>query len=177
MNVMLALTSLWLLTAWLFRNRWAGPLILNIGESLEIRRIVLVLNLGLILEQFFRTILPKLRSHQSPEFSDLALFWMIASLALLWLSTRQEIRRDGFIKLGWLIRWGRIAFWVWEVDDEDRGPMSLSLGGPPRKPILALHLHHAVKFLPNVRLRIPEGQKEQVEAILVRQLGPWPAGT
>ena len=178
MNVMLALTSLWLLTAWLFRNRWAGPLILSIGVSLEIRRIVLVLNLGLILEQFFNTILPKLRSHQSAEFSDLAyLFWMIALLALLWLSTRQEIRHDGFIKLGRLIRWSRIAFWVWEVDDEDRGPISLSLSGPPRKPTLALHLHHAVKFLPNVRFRIPEEQKEQVEEILVRQLGPWPAGS
>jgi hypothetical protein len=155
-------------------------LILSIGESHEIRRIILVLNLGFILEQFFRTPLPKLRSHPSPEFSDLAylanLFWMIAWLAVLWLSmARQEIRRDGFIKLGWLIRWGRIASWVWEVDD--RGPMSLSLSGPPRKPILALHLHHVVKFLPNVRLRIPEGQKGQVEAILVRQLGPWPAGS
>jgi hypothetical protein len=175
---MLALASLWLLTAWLFRNRWAGPLILSIGESLEIRRIVLVLNLGLILEQFFNTILPRVRSHQSPEFSDLAyLVWMIALLSLLWLSTRQEIRRDGFIKLGRLIRWSRIAFWVWEVDDEDRGPISLSLSGLPRKPTLALHLHHAVKFLPDVRFRIPEGQKEQVEEILVRQLGPWPAGS
>ena len=175
-NVILALICCSLLAVWFFRKRWAGPLILRIGESDDVRKIVLVMNVGGLFTNGFQIIFPKLRSRQPLEVSDLAfLFWILAISAMLWLSTRQEIRRDGFIKLGRLIRWSRIAYWTWEADDLDRGPITLYLRRQQPKPILELHLYHAIKFLPNVRLRIDAWQKNDVEAVLVRQLGRWPA--
>jgi serine/threonine protein kinase len=177
-NLMLALTSVALLTAWLFRNRWAGPLILDAGQSPDARRLVLVINCSSLFSNFFQIIVPKLRSHTPLGLSDLAfLFWAIAVLALLMVSARQEIRRDGFISLGRLIRWSRIASWTWEEVDPDPGPISAPLSAPARDPALALHLHHPVKFLPPVRIRIPKSQKAAVETIIARQLGEWPAGT
>jgi hypothetical protein len=124
-------------------------------------------------------IVPKLRAHQPLELSDVAcLLWTIGVAAVMLLSLRQEIRRDGFVVLGRLIRWSRIASWVWEEDRGNQGLQSLHLSASrPDNRILALYLHHPVNFLPPVRIRIATSEQEEVEKIMARQLGEWPAGS
>jgi hypothetical protein len=80
---------------------------------------------------------------------------------------RNEIRRDGFLKQGRLIRWSRIASWTWEFAEE-----SLLSLRPPN--VLVLRLHRRVQFMPPVKIGLPEGHKDEVEAILSRQMGEWP---
>jgi serine/threonine protein kinase len=179
-NLALALVAIWGLAAWLLRSRWTGPLILDIGHSQEGRRIALLINFTTLpfnVVRILRHSVSRWRTHESLEPSQWAfLLWAIAIIALAWTSARQEIRRDGFMSRGRLIRWSRIASWNWENVGEAPGPITTPFSGPPTDPVLALHLFHPVKFLPPVRFSIGRRQKEEVEAILARQLGEWPAG-
>ena len=177
-NLVLALTSIALLAGWLSRSLWTGPLTLDLGQSLEVKRLVFVVNSSGLLLNFSHLLVSKMRSPSPPKLSELAFaFWVIAVTAVAWADARQELRRDGFVSRGRLIRWSRIAFWVWEGVDEQPGPITAPFSAPPRDPVLALHLHQAVKFLPPVCLRIPKAQMKEVEAILAQQLGEWPSGS
>jgi hypothetical protein len=75
---------------------------------------------------------------------------------LVFLSSRVEFRRDGMLFGSALVPWRRISSWSWEQDK------------------LVLQVDRRVKFLPPVRIPVRASQKDQVQAILVRQLGDWP---
>ncbi|HEX3877634.1 MAG TPA: protein kinase [Bryobacteraceae bacterium] len=175
-NIVLALIALGLLTAYLFRERWAGPLLLVFGDNVEASRIGLAINMTSMPYNLMRLLIPKIRAHQPLDLTDFAcLTWLVAVSALLAAARKQEIRRDGFMSVGRLIRWSRVASWAWE-DVYEPGPITAPLSGPSLDPVLRLNLHQSIKFLPPVRFRIPRKQRGEVEAILRRQLGEWPAG-
>ena len=85
----------------------------------------------------------------------------------VYLSSRKEIRQAGILRGGQLIRWGSIRSWTWlprRAAGKDSGFVTLKLD-----------LYHSMPLFAMARLIITASEKENVEAILARQLGKWPA--
>jgi serine/threonine protein kinase len=168
LNGAFAAASLLLLLSWLLRGRWTGPLLLKLTSSQQEKTLYVTCVVGVqnVVRYVWDHYFEKGR-HQVPIALALG---GIAVSAFYFLGTRPEIRREGFLQLGRLIRWSRIASWSWE----DRPlPGLISVLGPKLEYVLVLQLHHKVRFMPPARIRVGS-QKEEVDAILTRQLGAWP---
>ena len=177
-NGVYVVVCLTLLAFWLFRSRWAGPVIAKIGWSQEAQYASLWVNITAAIINF-QAISRQRRLDQPLHFDAQKLAYLsywIAIVVLLLITARQEIRRDGFFSMGRLIRWNRIASWSWGESDPCRGAIATLFTRPPTNPVLELHLHHAVQFLPPARIRVPKAEMAEVEAIVKRELGEWPQG-
>ena len=163
-----------LLIGWLFRSHRAGPLILNIDSRDDgaRRKLSWVVLLIFIAEDFY------LRHLRHTGFIKQALIF--GSSIALWLililvdrvSHRAEIRRDGFIIGGQLVRWSRIEGWTWDDEHTARSPIQQIFSRRTSGVILSLHLHRGARFRRAPReVKVQKHQMEQVEAILKRQLG------
>jgi serine/threonine protein kinase len=146
------------LIGWLTRSRWGGPLILDLRNNLQRSKVI---SLAYVL----LAVLILLVGHDPNRG-----WYALATLAGASLinTNGNEIRREGFIRSGRLIPWSRIASWSWGPDGK---------GAPDRRlqHVLILNFHRRLQFLPPVRMRISQARKNEIEAILKRQLGEWPA--
>ena len=159
--VIIALLMIYGLAGWMARARTTGPLVLDISRKVDrILHVLMCLSALVIASQIWRDPQVMWREPGSLWTSFLVYLFML-------LTFRQEIRRDGFIRGGRLIRWSRIASWNWEDSPEIWG----------NNKVLVLHLNRRIQFLPPARIPVQASQKNQVEAILARQLGEWPANT
>lgn len=152
--------------AWFRRERWSGPLLLDLDTSHR-EKWAQIGGYCCLLDGIVRLATQILLPTDLP--TDRAWTWAfsIAAAVVLLTRGRNEIRRDGFLKQGRLIRWSRIASWTWEFAEE-----SLLSLRPPN--VLVLRLHRRIQFMPPVKIGLPEGHKDEVEAILSRQMGEWP---
>jgi hypothetical protein len=77
-----------------------------------------------------------------------------------------EIREQGIILSGHLLRWGNIESYEWT---------SQVVGwGKPTPVVLEVHVRHLLKALPPARIPIPAERREEVDAVLSRYLSDWP---
>jgi serine/threonine protein kinase len=158
-----ALFAAYQLGAWLIRGRWSGPLLVDLGRNTSVRvrrewgRSLVVIGLMVAALAIVRSSGP---------------YWatgLVSTGVLILLFVRTEVRDEGFLKGGRLIRWRRIASWEWrDLPDWQRSPAP--------DPVLVLHLHRRIQFWPPLRIRIPASMKDTVEEVLKRQLGEWPTG-
>jgi hypothetical protein len=82
-----------------------------------------------------------------------------------WLGCKLEIREQGIIRSGRLLRWGNIESyeWTWE-----------SFGwNQPDCSVLKVHVRRLLKALPPFRMLVPPERREAVDAVLSRYLSDW----
>ena len=177
--------------AWLFRERWTGPLVVefshpNFWWTLYVGLVVLEFSIGLL----------KGKVHAEGWLGFVAERAGRATLAIvLFLTGRREIRQAGILLGGHLIRWSSIRSWAWEPDSgppmmdpreppypRKEGLISLqSWGWDPNASIkkddyivLRFDLHRRVHFLPPARIRVEWHEQFILGPILSRHLGDWP---
>jgi hypothetical protein len=79
---------------------------------------------------------------------------------------RLEIREQGIILSGHLLRWGNIESYEWT---------SQVVGwGKPTPVVLKVHVRRLLKALPPARIPVPPERREAVDAVLSRYLSDWP---
>jgi hypothetical protein len=163
-----------LLGAWMFRERWAGSLVLSMRttDQLGVSLCVLAWNsLNLVNLHFLRE-----GHRQGLSFSaDVAWLTLIAVLwaCLLVFFRKIEVRDRGILHRGRLISWLNIERYEWEPSAMPGELTSLSIARP-QKAVLRLHVARRFTFLATPRIRIGEGDREQLEMILNRHLSAWP---
>jgi len=72
-----------------------------------------------------------------------------------------------------LISWLNIERYEWEATALPGELVALSISRP-KKAVLPLHITRRFTFLPPPRIRISEGNREELELILNRHLSAWP---
>jgi hypothetical protein len=144
---------------WLTRERWAGRLLLDLSQPTKKWRYYLEA-LVLILSHCDCIADPA----QRRIFIPLAVA-QFAFFGFLIIGGRLEIREQGIMFVGKLLRWGNIESYEWDF------------AGRSRFIFLEVHLRRLLKALPPVRLPVPPGQREAVDTILSRYLSDWPGGT
>jgi hypothetical protein len=150
----------WLPTIrWLTRERWAGRLLLDLSQPTKkwryyLEALVVIISLCICVTA----------PAQRRTFIPLALA-QFAFFGFLIIGGRLEIREQGIMFVGKLLRWGNIESYEWDF------------GGHSRFIFLEIHLRRLLKALPPVRLSVPPEQREAVDAVLSRYLSDWPAAT
>jgi serine/threonine protein kinase len=144
---------------WLTRERWAGRLLLDLSQPTKkwryyLEALVLILSLCVCIAD----------PAQRRIFIPLAVA-QFAFFGFLIIGGRLEIREQGIMFVGKLLRWGNIESYEWDF------------AGRSRFIFLEVHLRRLLKALPPVRLPVPPGQREAVDTILSRYLSDWPGGT
>jgi len=71
-----------------------------------------------------------------------------------------------------LISWLNIERYEWKASAVPGELVALSLSRPS-KAVLRLHITRRFTFLPSPRIRIKEGNREELETILNRHLSTW----
>jgi len=164
-----------LLCAWLFRQRWAGSLALSLKTT--DRRIALAAALP-----SFYTLIRDLARHGNKEATlklglsaGVALMtWLAVAVIYLFVVARNlEVRDRGILRHGKLISWLNIERYEWEPSTMPGELVSLSLSRT-QKAVLRLQVARRFTFLPPPRIRIEEGNREELEKILNRHLSTWP---
>ncbi len=150
--VLLAISWLYLaavlgfIIIWLFRQKWAGGLLLDLpSASWRFMRWLFALSIVMNLPDLFDP--SRLGSDRARSIFLIALF----SFPLI---GKEEIRRDGIFIQGILIRWSRIDSWHWEEVKDNL--------------FLKLVLNRQFKFLLpcDSKFNVQPSQKEELEAIL-----------
>jgi hypothetical protein len=166
-----------LLGAWMFRQRWAGSLVLSMKTS-DNRAVTLLV----FVANFPRIVLDMLREgHKHGTNHWLGLYANVALLTLmavpltyaLVVFPKLEVRDRGILYCGRLISWLNIERYEWEASAPPGELVALSIARPP-KAVLRLHVTRRFTFLPPPRIRIGEGNREALEMILNRHLSAWP---
>lgn len=156
---------------WLGRRRSAGALVLDLTNS-AIHKVWVLLVAVLLIP------LEVLRNHG--VFAYYFLGYLAAGLAVF-LNGRLEIRARGIVYSGSLYPWERIESYEWRQDPQTERLSLISLGLTKSvwrsENMLKLRLRRSIQFLPPARIPIPEGRREEVEAIMKRYLSEWPGGT
>jgi hypothetical protein len=166
-----------LLAAWMFRRRWAGSLVLSMktSDNRAVAVLVFVLNgprivLDMVHERHGQG------TAQGPSlYANVALLTLMAVLVIytLFVFQKLEVRDRGILYCGRLISWLNIERYEWEDSALPYELVSLSIARP-RKAVLRLHVARRFTFLPPPRIRIEEGNREELERILNRHLSAWP---
>jgi hypothetical protein len=143
---------------WLTRGRWAGRLLLDLSQPTRKWRYYLEI-LVLILSLYICVTDPA----QRRIFISIAVA-QFAFFSFLIVGGRLEIREQGIMFKGRLLRWGNIESYEWDF------------AGRSRSIFLEVHLRRLLKALPPVRLPVPPDRRERVDALLSRYLSDWPAG-
>jgi serine/threonine protein kinase len=141
---------------WLTRERWAGRVLLDLSQPTKKWRYYLWAGITILWLLLCFTD-PSKRGFYIPL--TLAEFVGVASLII---GGRLEIREQGIIFLGKLLRWGNIESYEWDF------------GGRHPFIVLELRLRRLLKALPPTRIPIPPEQRNAVDAVLSRYLSDWP---
>jgi hypothetical protein len=114
--------------------------------------------------------------HGLSFYASIAWLTLIAVLwaCLLGFFRKVEVRDRGILHRGRLISWLDIERYEWEPSAMPGELTSLSIARP-QKAVLRLHVARRFTFLATPRIRISEGDREQLEMILNRHLSAWPA--
>jgi hypothetical protein len=166
-----------LLGAWFFRQRWAGSLVLSMKTTDQVVMTLFVLaSNGLNgTNLLFREGHQKGATHALELYAGVAWLTLIVILGacLLVFFRKIEVRDRGILHRGRLISWLNIESYEWEASAMPGELTSLSIARP-RKAVLRLHVARRFTFLATPRIRIGEGDREQLEMILNRHLSAWP---
>ena len=140
--------ALGLIMVWLFRRKWAGGVLLKLPSYGWGWQLV-----GVPVWIFM--LIDVLLYPSQPE-SDRARKILLLAISFLSLIVKNEVRRDGFLIQGFLIRWSRIDSWFWQEAEANL--------------FLKLVLNRQFKFLPtcDYKFKVQPSQKEELEAILGR---------
>jgi predicted Ser/Thr protein kinase len=164
-NVLAAVGLLAFLIRWLLRQSWAGPVFVKVNRPmLRINKIALILMiscwcgmLGLFVDGWISGDSRDLLYHTT----YLVVFALI--ITLYWSAWgKTEAHERGLLAAGGYWPWSRIKSYKWESTEagiailELKGRSQLEAWWWPR------------------RIAVPLPQKQQIEAILERQLGNWP---
>jgi serine/threonine protein kinase len=157
------------LVSWPFRDRWAGRLHLKTAHNRTAR------NSGfiglLVMALYFIDIVDRV-----PVPTPAAYALSIATLGVFLASTRflfhAEFRERGILVNGIFYPWVAIENCHWEPETS-LGPLPLNLGGGNSQR-LRLVIRKTLYLRPPAFLFIDNEHREQVNAILARQLGLWP---
>jgi serine/threonine protein kinase len=161
------------LAAWMSRDRWSGPLILDLSQPRDQSGILIVTLLGV---SAVGPIIYKIVRHEPIGVNDVgfALMWIFLLLTKLVVESRLEIRERGIVNMGRLWRWVDIESYEWEA--ELRHHLFLQLA-PGSLTVLKLNVRRKLAFLPPVRLRVPRHRVQEVGALMSRYLSDWPVLT
>ena len=166
-----------LLGAWMFRERWAGSLVLSMRTSdrLGAQLCVLTSNGFNVVNGLFREGHTQATPHGLSFSAGVAWLTLIAVLGacLLVFFRKIEVRDRGILHRGRLISWLNIERYEWEPSAMPGELTFLSIARP-QKAVLRLHVARRFTFLATPRIRIGEGDREQLEMILNRHLSAWP---
>jgi hypothetical protein len=157
-----------LLTAWIFRARWAGSLVSSIGTvspplwwtpTYSAINMIPKLGSGSTVDRYF-----------AGSVVALAVVTTIFNVAVL---PHLEVRDRGLLFRGRLISWLNIESYEWEASG---GPGELVVFSMrrPANVVLRLHVSRLFSFLPSPRIRVARERQEELEAILKRHLSEWP---
>jgi serine/threonine protein kinase len=141
---------------WLTRERWAGRLLRDLSQPTKkwryyLEALVLILSLYICVTD----------RAQRHIFIPIAVA-QFAFFSFLIIGGRLEIREQGIMFMGRLLRWGNIESYEWDF------------AGRSRFIFLEVHLRRLLKALPPVRLPVPPDRREEVDAVLSRYLSDWP---
>jgi hypothetical protein len=166
-----------LLGAWMFRQRWAGSLVLSMktADNRVVSLLVFVANSPAIVRDMLRAGHKQSSAHGLDLYGNIALLTLMAMLIVyaFVVSGKLEVRDRGILYCGRLISWLNIESYDWEGSALPGELLSLSIARP-RKAVLRLHVARRFTFLPPPRIRIGEGNREELEMILNRHLSTWP---
>jgi serine/threonine protein kinase len=155
---------------WLARQRWAGRLLLDLSRprSRGTRGGLLANGLLLVIlsVDFYRSGKPDLDA-------GLGLL-IIFQIAGWFLDGRLEVRDQGIVHEGKLLRWGNIESYEWTSEERE-----IHFGLLHRRavyfPVLHLNLRRLLKALPPAKIAVPPEKRETLETLLSRYLSAWPA--
>jgi serine/threonine protein kinase len=166
-----------LLGAWMLRERWAGSLVLSMRTTDQVVMTLFVLaSNGLNgVNLLFREGHSQAAPHGLSFYAGVAWLTLIAVLwaCLLVFFQKIEVRDRGILHRGRLISWLNIERYEWEPSAMPGELTTLSIARP-QKAVLRLHVARRFTFLATPRIRISEGDREQLEMILNRHLSAWP---
>jgi serine/threonine protein kinase len=141
---------------WLRRERWAGRLLLDLSRPTRKWHYYLwAMETTCMFCVCFTSV--------GHTYIPLAVAQFVLG-AFLILGGRLEIREQGILFTGKLLRWGNIESFEWA--DELRSPPGLS--------IVKVHMRRLLKALPAARMLVPNDRREAVNAVLSRYLSDWP---
>lgn len=161
--VVLGLSFLLRLFRWPWRERWAGPLVLDLTRPRHraARIWVTLMGAGLLLITA-ATIADAIHAkHWEVRWISYvgAISASAAYIFTMW--GRVEIRRRGIVNLGILLPWSKVESYAWERPD---GELI----------VLKVRLKRMLSFLPATKIVIAANHKSEVAAILNQQLSAWP---
>jgi serine/threonine protein kinase len=142
---------------WLARKRWAGRLLLE----LSVWRMSYVAYFGMAMAAYYT--LGLICGWFSFQPSDPAWFRFTLPITFyFWpLQGQLEIREQGIIRNGKLLRWGNIESYEWA--SSRLAPL-----------FLKIRLRRLLKALPPVEIKVSPKQHPAVDALLCRYLSDWP---
>ena len=142
---------------WFARRRWAGRLLLDLSAG----RIGFVAYLGMAMATYYT--LGLICGWYSVKPSDPV--WLRFSFPLyfyFWpLQGQTEIREQGIIRNGKLLRWGNMESYEWASNR--LAPL-----------FLKIRLRRLLKALPPTQIKVRPEERAAVDAILSRYLSDWP---
>ncbi len=159
-----------LLTAWIFRARWAGALVstMKIVDRPWVAPLLVAMNSWNVVRLLMRgpSVFDRYLAASILGLIVVAVIFTIVVLPNL------EVRDRGLLFRGRLISWLNIERYEWETFTEPGGLILLSIR--PAKAVLRLHVSRLFSILPSPRIQIPREHQEEVEAILRHHLSEWP---
>jgi serine/threonine protein kinase len=153
---------------WFGRRRSAGNLILDLSALDPLMTLLCLGNivLGLVISL--------------KERSWYYLLGFLSAGLVAFLHGKLEVRVGGIMYGGSLYAWENIERYEWEMEFKENlhGMTFLGLTKSTQIPkeTLRLHLRRSIQFLPPARIPIPNGRREDMEALLKRYLSEWPSG-
>ncbi len=154
---------------WFGRRRSAGNLILDLSEHETLLLLLCFGNIALGLVEFVR--------HLSAWYY---LLGYVSAGMIAFLHRKLEVRVGGIMYMGSLYAWENIERYEWEMKLQEMRygltSLGLSKSTETKKDVLRLHLRRSVYFLPPVNLQMPDGRRDEMEALLKRYLSEWPSG-
>jgi hypothetical protein len=99
----------------------------------------------------------------------------VTAFGLWLLDGRLEIREQGIVNSGRLLRWGNIESYHWNLEQQPRNPWLGLAYFPSQFPVLEVRMRRLLKARPPVRMPVLPTRREAVDALLSRYLSDWPA--
>ncbi len=154
------------LERWPYRERWAGPLLTDIGRSLRgARWTAAALGLSAVVS-IWGLVVKSADGLASPDFNDYVfpVFISLCAIHTALLGHRSEIRDRGVLFHGRLIAWSRIELYGWTAG---------ATAG--RKTLEITPCRRVLRFLPPLRIPVAAEKQTTVQAAFDRYFREWPA--
>jgi len=157
------------LVRWPTRGRWAGLLLLDVSNARDrraARRQAAVIGISVFVILVFEALQIRIGQGRPPVSILVSQLTMgLAAVRTFVLNGRVEIRDQGIVVWGGLLRWPRVQSYAWERARD--GLVVLTLRARP-----------ALPFLPGTRkITLPADRKSEVDLILRQRLAEWPGRT